>query len=78
MIHGEIIVQAKHKIQSAGGPLDMKLSQVPKMLPVLRNHWAPLAFCVSFKVSLSVEWVKVKPPRRGFGREKPLSNLCFK
>lgn len=41
---------AKHKIQSAGGPLDMKLSQVPKMLPVLRNHWAPLAFCVSFKL----------------------------
>ncbi|XP_066317570.1 phosphopantothenate--cysteine ligase 1-like [Miscanthus floridulus] len=41
---------AKHKIQSAGGPLDMKLSQVPKMLSVLRNQWAPLAFCISFKL----------------------------
>ncbi|KAL6634102.1 hypothetical protein ACP70R_026773 [Stipagrostis hirtigluma subsp. patula] len=41
---------AKHKIQSAGGPLDMRLSQVPKMLSVLRNQWAPLAFCVSFKL----------------------------
>ncbi|EES07029.1 phosphopantothenate--cysteine ligase 1 [Sorghum bicolor] len=40
----------KHKIQSAGGPLDMKLSQVPKMLSVLRNQWAPLAFCISFKL----------------------------
>jgi phosphopantothenate-cysteine ligase len=30
----------------------MKLSQVPKMLSVLRNQWAPLAFCISFKVSL--------------------------
>ncbi|KAL6899713.1 hypothetical protein ACP4OV_006371 [Aristida adscensionis] len=41
---------AKHKIQSAGGPLDMRLSQVPKMLSVLRNQWAPLAFCISFKL----------------------------
>ncbi|OEL15515.1 Phosphopantothenate--cysteine ligase 1 [Dichanthelium oligosanthes] len=48
---------AKHKIQSAGGPLDMRLSQVPKMLPVLRNQWAPLAFCVSFKVSFSSRMV---------------------
>ncbi|BAF09125.1 phosphopantothenate--cysteine ligase 1 [Oryza sativa Japonica Group] len=41
---------AKHKIQSGGGPLDMRLSQVPKMLSVLRNQWAPLAFCISFKL----------------------------
>ncbi|KAL5208379.1 hypothetical protein ABZP36_032814 [Zizania latifolia] len=41
---------AKHKIQSAGGPLDMRLSQVPKMLSLLRNQWAPLAFCISFKL----------------------------
>ncbi|KAM0849167.1 hypothetical protein ACQ4PT_053901 [Festuca glaucescens] len=41
---------AKHKIQSAGGPLEMRLSQVPKMLSVLRNQWAPLAFCISFKL----------------------------
>uniref|UniRef100_A0A0A9BKG4 DNA/pantothenate metabolism flavoprotein C-terminal domain-containing protein n=1 Tax=Arundo donax TaxID=35708 RepID=A0A0A9BKG4_ARUDO len=41
---------AKHKIQSAGGPLDMRLSQVPKMLSVLRNQWAPLSFCISFKL----------------------------
>lgn len=41
---------AKHKIQSAGGPLDMRLSQVPKLLSMLRNQWAPLAFCISFKL----------------------------
>uniref|UniRef100_A0A453NVV9 Uncharacterized protein n=2 Tax=Aegilops tauschii TaxID=37682 RepID=A0A453NVV9_AEGTS len=28
----------------------MRLSQVPKMLSVLRDQWAPLAFCVSFKL----------------------------
>lgn len=39
-----------HKIQSASGPLDMRLAQVPKMLPVLRNDWAPMAFFISFKV----------------------------
>ncbi|KAK3154445.1 hypothetical protein QOZ80_2BG0190610 [Eleusine coracana subsp. coracana] len=41
---------AKHKIQSAGGPLDMRLIQVPKMLSVLRSQWAPMAFCISFKL----------------------------
>ncbi|XP_051209084.1 phosphopantothenate--cysteine ligase 2 [Lolium perenne] len=41
---------AKHKIESAGGPLNMQLNQVPKMLFILRNHWAPSAFCVSFKL----------------------------
>lgn len=41
---------AKHKIESAGGPLNMQLSQVPKMLFILRKHWAPKAFCVSFKL----------------------------
>ncbi|KAG8071169.1 hypothetical protein GUJ93_ZPchr0006g42157 [Zizania palustris] len=28
----------------------MRLSQVPKMLSLLRNQWAPLAFCISFKL----------------------------
>ncbi|MCD7462897.1 Phosphopantothenate--cysteine ligase 2 [Datura stramonium] len=41
---------AFHKIQSASGPLDMRLVQVPKMLSVLRNEWAPMAFHISFKL----------------------------
>ncbi|KAK3122847.1 hypothetical protein QOZ80_8AG0619200 [Eleusine coracana subsp. coracana] len=41
---------AKHKIESAGGPLNMQLNQVPKMLFILRTNWAPSAFCVSFKL----------------------------
>ncbi|RVW65508.1 Phosphopantothenate--cysteine ligase 1 [Vitis vinifera] len=41
---------AEHKIQSASGPLDMRLVQVPKMLSMLRKIWAPLAFCISFKL----------------------------
>lgn len=41
---------AEHKIQSASGPLDMRLMQVPKMISVLRKEWAPMAFCISFKL----------------------------
>ncbi|AES91310.1 putative phosphopantothenate--cysteine ligase [Medicago truncatula] len=40
----------EHKIQSGSHLLDVKLVQVPKMLSVLRKDWAPLAFCVSFKL----------------------------
>ncbi|GLU00986.1 hypothetical protein SLE2022_183160 [Rubroshorea leprosula] len=41
---------AEHKIQSGSGPLDMRLMQVPKMISVLRKEWAPMAFCISFKL----------------------------
>ena len=42
--------QDEHKIQSSVGPLAMQLASVPKMIKVLREDWAPSAFCVSFKV----------------------------
>ncbi|XP_028798694.1 phosphopantothenate--cysteine ligase 2-like, partial [Neltuma alba] len=40
----------EHKIQSGSYLLDVKLVQVPKMLSVLREEWAPSAFCISFKL----------------------------
>ena len=46
--------QTEHKIESGSGPLDIRLAQVPKMLSVLRSNWAPKAFCISFKVNLSL------------------------
>ncbi|XP_075639953.1 phosphopantothenate--cysteine ligase 2-like [Castanea sativa] len=46
---------AEHKIQSASGPLDMRLVQVPKMLTVLRKDWAPMAFCISFKLETDIK-----------------------
>uniref|UniRef100_A0A2N9G700 DNA/pantothenate metabolism flavoprotein C-terminal domain-containing protein n=1 Tax=Fagus sylvatica TaxID=28930 RepID=A0A2N9G700_FAGSY len=46
---------AEHKIQSASGPLDMRLVQVPKMLLVLRKNWAPMAFCISFKLETDIK-----------------------
>ncbi|MQM02422.1 hypothetical protein Taro_035193 [Colocasia esculenta] len=46
---------AEHKIQSAGGPLDMRLAPVPKMLSLLRKEWAPTAFCISFKLETDAD-----------------------
>ncbi|KAI4337745.1 hypothetical protein L6164_016122 [Bauhinia variegata] len=45
----------EHKIQSGSPLLDVQLVQVPKMLPMLRKKWAPLAFCVSFKLETDKE-----------------------
>jgi phosphopantothenate-cysteine ligase len=45
---------AEHKIQSRHGPLTLVLPQVPKLLGVLRHHWAPHAFYISFK--LETDW----------------------
>ncbi|XAR48600.1 Phosphopantothenate--cysteine ligase [Bertholletia excelsa] len=45
----------EHKIQSASGALDMRLVQVPKMLSVLRKDWAPMAFCISFKLETDIK-----------------------
>ncbi|KAL9229800.1 hypothetical protein vseg_005229 [Gypsophila vaccaria] len=46
---------AEHKIQSSGGPLNMHLVQVPKMLSVLRKEWAPRAFSISFKLETDIQ-----------------------
>ncbi|PHU20261.1 Phosphopantothenate--cysteine ligase 2 [Capsicum chinense] len=51
---------ALHKIQSASGPLDMRLAQVPKMLSVLRNEWAPMAFHISFKLETDTDILLAK------------------
>lgn len=45
----------EHKIQSASGPLDIRLLQVPKMLSVLKKNWAPKSFCISFKLETDIE-----------------------
>ncbi|XP_047049358.1 phosphopantothenate--cysteine ligase 2-like [Lolium rigidum] len=56
--------RAKHKIDAAVGPLNMQLSQVPKMLFILRNHWAPSAFCVSFKLETDPDILLQKALRK--------------
>eukprot|EP00898_Chlorokybus_atmophyticus_P008345 jgi/Chlat1/8511/Chrsp80S07810 len=40
----------EHKIQSTGGPLNLRLQRVPKLLGLVRRHWAPEALVVSFKL----------------------------
>nr|XP_014722795.2 phosphopantothenate--cysteine ligase isoform X1 [Equus asinus] len=40
----------QHKIQSSGGPLQITMKMVPKMLSPLVKDWAPKAFIISFKL----------------------------
>ncbi|EDL30442.1 phosphopantothenate--cysteine ligase isoform 1 [Mus musculus] len=40
----------EHKIHSSGGPLQITMKMVPKMLSPLVKDWAPKAFVVSFKL----------------------------
>ncbi|KAG3282904.1 phosphopantothenoylcysteine synthetase, transcript variant X1 [Ictidomys tridecemlineatus] len=40
----------EHKIQSSGGPLQITMKMVPKMLYPLVKDWAPKAFIISFKL----------------------------
>lgn len=51
---------SEHKIQSREGPLQLKLTQVPKMIPLLREFWAPEAFVVSFKLETDPELLLTK------------------
>nr|7EDZ_A Chain A, Phosphopantothenate--cysteine ligase [Homo sapiens]7EDZ_B Chain B, Phosphopantothenate--cysteine ligase [Homo sapiens]7EDZ_C Chain C, Phosphopantothenate--cysteine ligase [Homo sapiens]7EDZ_D Chain D, Phosphopantothenate--cysteine ligase [Homo sapiens] len=40
----------EHKIQSSGGPLQITMKMVPKLLSPLVKDWAPKAFIISFKL----------------------------
>lgn len=66
----------EHKIQSAGVPLAMQLAAVPKMIKVLRDHWAPFAFCVSFKLETDLEILmqKAKGAQKKYGVHAVVAN----
>lgn len=46
-------MQAEHKIQSSG-ELKLHLEHTPKMVGLLREHWAPHAYIVTFKVCIGI------------------------
>eukprot|EP00250_Pteridium_aquilinum_P020599 c24874_g1_i4 orf=157-1101(+) len=66
----------EHKIQSAGGSLAMQLAGVPKMIKVLREIWAPMAFCVSFKLETdqTILIQKAKDSQRKYGLHAVVAN----
>ncbi|KAH9679785.1 phosphopantothenate--cysteine ligase 1 [Citrus sinensis] len=70
------LLDAEHKIQSGSGPLDMQLLQVPKMLSVLRKEWAPMAFCISFKLETDAEILleKADMARKKYGMHAVVAN----
>ena len=61
--------RAEHKIQSSNsstgtgtgtGNLVLELEPVPKTIGLLRTHWAPRAFCVSFKLETDAALLRQK------------------
>nr|XP_054750625.1 phosphopantothenate--cysteine ligase-like [Lytechinus pictus] len=50
----------EHKMQSSEGPPEVRLSSVPKMLPVLIHRWAPEAFIISFKLETDPKLLLLK------------------
>ncbi|CAI9116389.1 OLC1v1017519C1 [Oldenlandia corymbosa var. corymbosa] len=58
-----------HKIQSGSGPLDISLAQVPKMISALRREWAPLTFCISFKLETDSK-ILLEKARRALKKNK--------
>jgi len=51
---------SEHKIQSAGGALEMKLDTVPKMLGNLKNLWSPKSLVISFKLETDQDILRSK------------------
>eukprot|EP00123_Amoebidium_parasiticum_P014656 comp22585_c1_seq1/m.34576 comp22585_c1_seq1/g.34576 ORF comp22585_c1_seq1/g.34576 comp22585_c1_seq1/m.34576 type:complete len:314 (-) comp22585_c1_seq1:31-972(-) len=68
---------AVHKIQSAGGPLELRLQQVPKMLTPLCKEWAPSAYIVSFKLETDSELIvpKARASLDKYGHKLVIGNL---
>jgi phosphopantothenate---cysteine ligase (ATP) len=68
---------ATHKIQSSDGPLKIQMEHVPKMLPDLRNIWAPKSFIISFKLETDIEMVipKAEKALNSYGVNCVVANL---
>lgn len=66
----------EHKIQSGPSGLAMQLAPVPKMLTLLRKRWAPVAFCVSFKLETDIDILlkKAESARRKYGVHAVVAN----
>lgn len=67
---------AAHKIQSADGPLRLTLERAPKLLGCVRRHWAPRAFCVSFKLETDAAILVRKAERamKAYGMHAVVAN----
>lgn len=55
--------KAEHKIQSSNEELVLTLQPVPKVMGILREQWAPQAYCVSFKLETDPKILRQKAQR---------------
>jgi phosphopantothenate---cysteine ligase (ATP) len=69
--------RGEHKLQSAANDLVLTLKPVPKLLGLLRSHWAPNAFVVSFKLETDVEILrrKVEQAVQRYGVHMVIGNI---
>lgn len=67
----------QHKIQSSGGPLQISLQLVPKMLSPLVKEWAPSVFVVSFKLETdsAILVSKAKGALNNYNHQVVVANL---
>jgi len=71
---------AEHKIQSADGPLQLKLDVVPKLVPTLRSVWCRRIFLVTFKLETDEQILnkKVSIHLDGYKADLVIGNLLHK
>ena len=69
--------RSEHKIQSADGSLTLQLQQVPKVMGLLRETWAPDAFLCSFKLETDKQILRSKAERavKKYGSHLVIGNL---
>ena len=65
-----------HKLQS-GGTLKLQMDPVPKCLKIIRDTWAPNAYCISFKLETepSLLFQKAKHAMNTYGVHMVIGNL---
>ena len=66
-----------HKMASDGGPVQLQLQPVPKLLSRLRHHWAPQALLVSFKLETDAAVLQQRATRalHRYGVDMVVGNL---
>ncbi|KAK4536907.1 hypothetical protein CDCA_CDCA10G2932 [Cyanidium caldarium] len=66
-----------HKMASDGGPVQLQLQPVPKLLGRLRHHWAPQALLVSFKLETDAAVLQARATRalHRYGVDMVVGNL---
>jgi len=71
--------QAEHKIQSTNKGLDVSLSQVPKLIPLMKPLWTPGCMVITFKLETDASILDSKVDIHiGYGVDMVIGNILGK